>query len=217
VFAEIGNAANITTKGTLIVRDIDVLQELTTNAGCSINISLITLEPSIWQALEPGTPPPMQRLRALERLSAAGISCGIALAPVLPRLTDTRSNLEAVVRAAVDHGAAWIWSGTLHLEPAVRDWLLAALHQHFPAVTPAYVRVYGAPGHEGGARYTPQRYTEALDHRIAEIKQRYGLLECPKNPPRLGQYTDASAALASTQPPLQQVELPLPRSALAPR
>ena len=112
----------------------------------------------------------MQRLRALERLAAAGIPCGIALAPVLPRLTDTLSNLEAVVQAAADHGAAWIWSGSLHLEPAVRDWLLDALHQHFPSVTPAYARIYGTPGYDGGARYTPQCYSTALNQRVAEIK-----------------------------------------------
>lgn len=51
VLVEAGNAANITTKGTLVTRDIDVLCELATRAGCGINISLITLDPKIWRAL----------------------------------------------------------------------------------------------------------------------------------------------------------------------
>lgn len=151
VLAEQANPANITTKGTLVARDIDVLQELAKRAGCGVNISLITLDETIWRAFEPGTPPPIKRLEVMRRLVDAGVPCGLALAPVLPRLTDSLPALEAVVQAAVDHGAAWHWSGTLHFEPAVRDWFLAGLGRHFPESVPSYVRVFGAAGATGGA------------------------------------------------------------------
>ena len=62
--------------------------------------SLITLDEDVWRKLEPGTAPPAQRLRALRQLVDAGVPCGVALAPVLPKLTDSAAGLEAVVRAA---------------------------------------------------------------------------------------------------------------------
>jgi DNA repair photolyase len=175
--AEAGNRCSVTTKGTLVVRDIDLLQDLAAGPGCGVNISLITLDTAIWRALEPGTPPPQQRLRALGRLAAAGVPCGLALAPILPGLTDTPAALEAVVRAAADHGATWLWSGTLHVEPAVRDWFLGALARHFPAAVPGYARVYGPPGAAWGARYTPRAESDRLRDRVRELKVAYGLDE----------------------------------------
>jgi DNA repair photolyase len=202
--AEARNRCHITTKGTLIVRDIDLLQELAAVAGCGVNISLITLDAAAWRALEPGAPPPRQRLRALERLAAAGVPCGLALAPILPGLTDAPAALEAVVRAAAEHGASWLWSGTLHLEPAVRDWLLGALERHFPAAVPAYARIYGPAGAPGGARYTPRAESDRLRDRVRELKARYGLAESG----RPGPSRDETAAGAGVASAAQQLTLP---------
>jgi DNA repair photolyase len=140
-----------------------------------VNVSLITLDEAVWRALEPGTPPPRQRLRALRRLAAAGVPCGLALAPVLPGLTDAPGALEDVVRAAADAGARWLWAGAVHLEPAVRDWFLGALGRHFPRAVGAYARVYGAPGSAGGARYAPRPYADRLAARVGELRERYRL------------------------------------------
>src|SRR4029079_17205249 len=118
-----------------------------------------------------------QRLRALARLAAAGVPCGLALAPVLPGLTDAPAQLDAVVRAAADHGAQWLWSGTLHLEPAVRDWFLQAIDRHFPRTVPHYVRLFGAAGSPACVRYTPQAYRDRLQRQVGELKARYGLAE----------------------------------------
>jgi len=188
VLTEAANPANIITKGTLIVRDIDVLLELARRAGCSVNISLISLDDTIWRAFEPGTPPPAKRLEALHRLAGAGVPCGLALAPVLPRLTDSFQSLEAVMRAAADNGAQWLWSGTLHFEPAVRDWFLQALQRHFPQVLPAYERVFGAAGEESKQRYAPAAYASGLGRRVTELKGRYGLADDHRPTPRLGQF-----------------------------
>ena len=129
----------------------------------------------MWRALEPGAPPPRQRLRALRRLADAGVPCGLALAPVLPGITDAPGALEDVVRAAADAGARWLWAGAVHLEPAVRDWFLGALGRHFPGAVGPYARVYGAPGGAGGARYAPRPYADRLAARVGELRERYGL------------------------------------------
>jgi DNA repair photolyase len=212
VLAEQANPASITTKGTLVARDIDVLQELEKQAGCGVNISLITLDEAIWRAFEPGTPPPTKRLAVMRRLVDAGVPCGLALAPVLPRLTDSLPALEAVVQAAADHGAAWLWSGTPHFEPAVRDWFLAGLERSFPESVPAYVRVFGAAGASSGARYTPRAYAEALTERVNELKARYGLHGEARPTPRLGQAALPPVALAAGTGPKHSTahQLPLP-------
>jgi DNA repair photolyase len=175
-----GQRASITTKGTLVVRDVDLLSALAQRAGVGVNISLITLDDAVWRALEPGAPPPRQRLRALARLAAAGVPVGLALAPVLPGLTDHPADLAAVVRAAADHGAQWLWSGALHLEPAVRDVLLAALEHHFPASATAVARVFGPAGAPARARYTPRWQADALRQRVDTLKRIHGLVERPR-------------------------------------
>jgi DNA repair photolyase len=172
-----GTPARVTTKGTLVVRDADVLQALASGPGGGVSVSLITLDEAVWRALEPGTPPPRQRLRALRALTAAGVPCGLALAPVLPGITDAPEALEAVVRAAADAGAQWVWAGAVHLEPAVRDWFLGALGRHFPRMVDPYARVFGAAGSAGGARYAPRAYADGLAARVGELKARYGLSE----------------------------------------
>lgn len=97
--------ATIVTKGTLVLRDIDVLQALSARAGVTVCVSVPTVDRAVWRATEPGTAPPEQRLRAVERLNAAGIHAGVMAAPILPGISGTPERLEDTVRAAAAHGA----------------------------------------------------------------------------------------------------------------
>jgi DNA repair photolyase len=188
--AEARTPAHVTTKGTLVVRDVGVLRELARVAGpgasgarVGVSVSLITLDDRVWRALEPGAPPPAQRLRALRRLADAGVPCGLAVAPVLPGLTDSHAALEALVAAAAEHGAQWVWAGAIHLEPAVRDHFLACLARHVPDAAAPYERVFGPAGGLEGARYAPKAYAERLATTIGELKEWYGLTRRSR-PPR---------------------------------
>src|SRR5204862_346269 len=80
--------ASIVTRGPMIVRDVDTLQELAQRAGVQVNFSVPTLDREIWRRTEPGTAPPHQRLRALRVLVDAGIEAGVGIAPILPGITD---------------------------------------------------------------------------------------------------------------------------------
>ena len=119
--AEARTPASVVTKGPMVIRDRDVLAAVRDRAGVSVCVSLTTLDPDRWRRLEPGTAPPRQRLRAVAALAAAGIPVGVLLAPIVPGLTTDRANLEAVVRGAAEHGAAFLGAGVLHLEPGVRE------------------------------------------------------------------------------------------------
>src|SRR4030095_14962364 len=98
------------TGGRRTVRDVDVLQDAARRVRVRVHVSIPTLDPDIWKKTEPGTAPPHQRLRAVRQLTDAGIDVGVALAPILPGLSDDPEGLAAAVRAARDHGATRVWA-----------------------------------------------------------------------------------------------------------
>lgn len=140
VLVDEANSASITTKGTLIVRDLDVLATLAKLNCLSVNVSLITLDEELCRRVEPGTPPPRSRLRVIERLSAAGIPTRVFLMPVLPGLTDRPDQLDAVVKAAAEHGAGGVIAAPLRLQTDVRDWYFKFIERDFPRLLATHHR-----------------------------------------------------------------------------
>src|SRR5690606_5278520 len=72
----------LVTKGPMIVRDVDVLARLSSRAKCTIHMSVPSVDEDIWRALEPGTAHPLQRLRAVQTLTDAGIRVGVLINPL---------------------------------------------------------------------------------------------------------------------------------------
>ncbi|MBI3980232.1 MAG: radical SAM protein [Chloroflexi bacterium] len=163
VLAELGNPCSLTTRGTLIVRDVDVLQTLVARTRCTVHVSLITLDEALCRRLEPGAPPPHQRLRAIRHLRDAGVPVTLFLMPVLPDLTDRPDQLAGVVRAALDHGVTAVHADPLRLAPRVKDWFLARLGESFPELPPAYRRLYRF------SDKVPQAYRDRLREQVATM------------------------------------------------
>ena len=164
---------SIVTKGTMIVRDLDVLQEASERGGATVCFSVPTVDEETWRSSEPGTPPPRQRLRALERLNAAGVRAGVLMAPLLPGLSADAARIEETVRAAADAGARFIGANVLHLGPDVREYYLGYLEREHPELLEGYARLYGA-GRRRGTKYAPEAYHERVRRRIAEAKEAAG-------------------------------------------
>ena len=118
---------SIITRGPLVVRDIDVLQEASARAEVGVYFSIPTLDERVWRTTEPGTAPPRSRLEAVRRLAEAGIDVGVGMAPILPGLSDRPEQLEEVVREARAAGARSIWANVLYLRPGTREHFLEAL------------------------------------------------------------------------------------------
>jgi DNA repair photolyase len=133
---------HVITRSPMIVRDTDVLAEAATRAKVAVSFSIPTLDEEVWRKTEPGTPPPRQRFRALRSLVDAGIDAGVALAPVLPGISDRPEQLRAVVRAAREAGACHLWTGVLHLRSGTREHFLAELARDWPGQLAAYERIY---------------------------------------------------------------------------
>jgi DNA repair photolyase len=139
---EARNPFSILTKGTLIVRDLDLLRRAAEVAPVSAAFSIGTLDERVWRETEPGTPHPRARIEALRTLAAAGIPTGVLVAPVLPGLSDAPRQLRAVVEAALEAGATHVTPILLHLRPGVREQFLPWLVTHHPDLVPRYRELY---------------------------------------------------------------------------
>ncbi len=156
----------LVTKGTMILRDLDVLLEVARRARLTVSFSVPTLEDEVWRKTEPGTPPPRQRLRALRRLAEAGIEAGVGLAPILPHLSDAPHQLEAAVSAAVAAGARFVWANMVYLKPGTKEHFFGFLEREYPQLLPAYREMF--PG-----AYAPGAAKSAVQLTVGRLKQRY--------------------------------------------
>jgi DNA repair photolyase len=166
----------IITRGPLIVRDLDVLDEAARRADVSVTFSVPTLDREIWRLTEPGTPPPHQRLRALRTLVDAGIRVSVGMAPILPGLSDRPELLEDVVRAARDAGATGVWANLLYLKPGTREHFLDHLARDWPELLPTYEALYAK-----GA-YAPKDVIAPLKAQVAGLARRHEIADRRERP-----------------------------------
>jgi DNA repair photolyase len=177
VLTEVGNPFSILTKSTLVLRDLDLLAEAAKRTQVRVNLSIGTLDEDVWRTTEPGTPHPARRVRAVEALNAAGVPCGVLIAPVLPGLSDGPEQLDAVVRACVEAGARSVSTVLLHLRPGVREVFFAHLAETHPQLLAGYRR-----------RYRDRAYAAQADQRelgavVSRLVQRYGGIPAPRDDP----------------------------------
>jgi DNA repair photolyase len=167
--AEARNPFSLITRGPMIVRDLDVLQEAARRTDVSVCFSIPTLDPEVWRRTEPGTAPPRQRLRALRSLVDAGIKAGVGMAPILPGLSDGPEQLAEVVRAAREAGATGVWANLLYLKPGTREHFLANLARDWPEELERYEHLYA------NRSYLPAKESVHVRSTVAELRRRYGV------------------------------------------
>jgi DNA repair photolyase len=153
----------IITRGPLVVRDIDVLQEASRRARISVSLSVPTVDDALWRLTEPGTAPPRQRLRAVHMLAEAGIRVGVAMAPILPGLSDKPDLLREAVRAAREAGAVKIWTEIVYLAPGTREHFLESLAAEWPVEAARIAALYQRRA------YVPQEMQQAGRARVAAL------------------------------------------------
>jgi len=166
-----GLTVGITTKSSLVTRDIDLLVQLADRHDLHVSLSLATTDPVLLRRLEPRTPLPHARLRALAALTRVGIHAGVLLAPILPGLTDGWASLAAVMEAAKGAGARFVTGSALRLGPAARTRFLPLLRREFPGIVAHYQRHYATSANASRA------YTSALARRIRLLQEVYGFAD----------------------------------------
>jgi DNA repair photolyase len=186
VLSEFSNPSAIITRGPMIVRDLDVLSEHARRANLYITFSIPTVDDEVWRRTEPGTAHPKQRLRAIEKLVAAGIDVGVGMAPILPGLSDRPDRLEAVIKAARAAGATGLWAGMLHLKDGTREHFMSVLSKHWPELVPRYENAYR------DRAYLPPAFGEPTLKTVAGLRAVHGvsdrrriILKPPSEPEQL--------------------------------
>ena len=169
VLSDSSNPTGMITRGPMIVRDIDVLTELARRATVHVTFSIPTVDDDVWRRTEPGTAHPKQRLRAIEKLVAAGLDVGVGMAPILPGLSDRPDRLEAVVKAARAAGATGLWAGMLHLRDGTREHFMSVLDRHWPELVPRYEAAYRARA------YLPSGLGELTMRQVATLRVVHGI------------------------------------------
>ena len=167
---EAHNPFAIITRGPLIVRDLDVLQEASRRADVRVTFSVPTLDEEVWRTTEPGTAPPRQRLRVLKRLVDGGINAAVGMAPILPGISDKPELLarggEGRPGGRRDRG---VWANVLNLRPGTREHFMAHLEEDWPEEAERYERLYRRRAYLG------KDVTGPVQTAVAELKREYGV------------------------------------------
>ena len=175
----------ISTKTTLITRDIDLLKEINKAAilpadlqdklqgGVILAASISSLDENITNMLEPGCAKPIERLQLIQHLRAEGLFAGINAIPLLPYISDDGGQLESIIVAAKAHDASFILTGGLTLfGNGVADsktLYYKFLQRYNPSLIPAYNELYS------NNFYTPWQYQNALQKRATALCSKYNI------------------------------------------
>ncbi|MCD6060790.1 MAG: radical protein, partial [Moraxellaceae bacterium] len=173
VMLETRHPVTLVTKNALVLRDLDLLQELAKLNLVSVYLSVTSLDPGLSQVLEPRASAPHRRLLAIGKLAAAGVPVGAMLAPLIPFVND--GEMEAIVAAVAEAGAHSAAYTLVRLPLEVKDLFRAWLHEHMPQRAE---RVLAAITQSRGGRDNDPRFGTRMvgEGRVAELlRQRFAL------------------------------------------
>ena len=170
VLRDFQNPASITTKGVLVRRDVDILSELSETAEVHVNFSVGSIDEGVWKLTEPGAPNPMARLEAMQFLVENGISAGVMMAPLLPGISDSEENIEAVAQAAQAHQAQYLGANVLFLKPGSKEWFMPMLRETYPHLEQSYAKLYRKT-------YAPEEYTKGVLNAVERARRTWGLAD----------------------------------------
>ncbi|HEY1984874.1 MAG TPA: radical SAM protein [Terracidiphilus sp.] len=170
VFAQkSGFRLGIVTKSALILRDLQILQEISKHNALTVHLTVTTMNATLARLLEPRAPRPDLRMYAVSRLRQAELRAGVLCSPLMPGITDTRSSISAVARAASDAGASFLGAGPLFLKSCSQPTFFKFIEQHFPEQLPAYRQRYA-----NGA-FVSAEYRKRMDDLIRSLCRQHGL------------------------------------------
>ena len=164
-----GLEIGIVTKSNLVLRDVDVLQQIAKANRLFVNLTITTLNADLARILEPRAPRPDLRLEAMQKLNQAGVAAGVICAPVLPGITDSPRDLEQLVRATAKAGGKYISANSLFLKPCSAATFLPFLEKEFPQLVESYRQRYK------DRAFLSASYRKPLSQLMARLRQKYGI------------------------------------------
>lgn len=159
----------LTTKSNLVSRDADALKELAKFNEVHVTVTVTTMNRDLARLTEPFAPRPDLRMKAVAELAAAGVRVGVIANPVLPLITDSEQNLEAVARAAKQAGADQFGANVVFLQPAAQRVFFPFLAENFPEHLKRYQATFARGPFLRGA------YPERIRALVNDIRKRVGI------------------------------------------
>jgi DNA repair photolyase len=157
------------TKSDLIVRDLDLLQEIARANVLGVHITVTTLDTELARLLEPRAPRPDLRLNAVRKLADAGIMVGVNPNPIMPGITDSEAALDHLAKACRDAGAVTFGGGPLFLMPSAQQVFFPFLEREFPHLLPRYRELYAR------SAYLGKDYKEYIAAKVRRVRARHNL------------------------------------------
>ncbi|MGL4320211.1 MAG: PA0069 family radical SAM protein [Paracoccaceae bacterium] len=180
VLRDFGHPVWVTTRGSLIERDLDILGDMAGRGLAAVSISITTLDAGLARQMEPRAPTPARRLAMIRALSGAGVPVRVQVSPLIPALTD--HELEAVLEAARDAGASHATSIPLRLPQEVaglfREWIFAQFPDRAERVMGRVRELHGGKDYDAafGVRMTGQGiWADLIRQRLVKARARLGL------------------------------------------
>jgi len=160
---------SLITKSDLIVRDVDLLQQIAEHNTLFVNVTITTMNVQLARILEPRAPRPDLRMKAVRELNEAGIDAGVICAPVLPGITDSLPSLEMVVAETKRAGGKYIFANALHLRPCSASVFMPFLELEFPHLAAEYHQRYKDKA------FLPNSYRRRIADLLKKLRQKYHL------------------------------------------
>src|SRR5438445_7850338 len=162
-----GLELGIVTKSNLILRDINLLQKVAEHNQLFVNLTVTTLNSELARILEPRAPRPDLRLNTVRKLNESGLNAGVICAPVLPGITDSPHDLEALVKATAEAGGKYIYANPLFLKPCSAAVFLPFLEKQFPHLVTSYRERFN------NRAFLPQAYHKRISQLMARLRAKY--------------------------------------------
>jgi DNA repair photolyase len=163
-----GVRLGITTKGALVLRDLDLLQRISARSEVSVHVSLNSPRADLLRRIEPLAPPPDVRIEMMRRLTEAGVETWLGLAPILPGLTDAEPDLDLLLGRVREAGVRHLFTNMLFLRSPTREKYLRWLEAEFPRYLEAYRKAYE------GRVYLEGAYRERIKDIVERLKRKHG-------------------------------------------
>lgn len=176
IILKYGFGAALITKSDRILMDLDLLEQLSRETRCVVQMTLTTFDDALCRIVEPGVCPTSRRIEVLKILRERGIPTLVWMTPILPFINDTEENVGSIVDACAVAGVKGIVSFGmgLTLREGDREYYYTALDRHFPGLKEKYIRTYG------NAYEIPSPRAGDLGRVFEDKCRKYGIMSDPR-------------------------------------
>lgn len=171
------NPAIISTKSTLVLRDYELIDELSKITYINIAETITTVDESTRERIEPGSAPTEERFKVLKEFRKTNASLGLHLMPIIPMITDSENNFEGLFSRARDCRVDYVLPGTLYLRGKTRGHFLEFIRTEFPHIYNDFINLYKT----GGA---DKEYKNRLYEMVNRLREKYSLSSSYMKPMR---------------------------------